>query len=205
MDGAGNIVYLQSASGTHSIVFSPVLLEVVQPALQALQNGASLEEINMIIAEGLTTVGESGNGLGGGSTEVTSDTESNGRIANKESFSNCECGNPVTRNFSASLLGVEDLDITFPPFATDTERAEATAIVRALLGISGADNQTVSLGVDLDKCSTASAVCSTEILRTATGTVNGFPFTFTGTDRLETTVETGDCPTTTPCHQGCPG
>jgi len=205
LDGNGNIVYFQTDDGTHCIAFDPLLTEVVQPALQALQSGASLEEINQIITDGLTTVGETGNGLGGGVTEIIVDDEANGRIANKATLSNCDCGNPTSQNFAATLEGFENLDINFLPSTTATERAEAVAIVRDLLGLSGAEIQSVSLDVDLDKCSTAT-VCSQEIVRTVTGTVNGFSFTFEGTDRLETTVvEGGNCPTTTPCHQGCPG
>jgi len=203
IDGEGNLVYFQTADGTHCIGFTPLLSDVIQPVLEALQNGATLEEINMVITEGLTTVGVVGNGSG--VTEVISDIESNGRIANKESFSNCDCSNPVSQNFSATLDGVEDLYIMFPPSATIAQKVEAVTVVRDLIGISGDENQAVSINFDLDKCSTVT-VCSQEIIRTASGTVNGFPFTYRGTDRLETTVEEeSDCPTTTPCHQGCPG
>ena len=207
LDGQGNIVYFETEDGRHGIVFNPLLLNVVQPALEAIASGATLEEINRIITEGLEGLAETdqGDGIGGGSTIVETDVESPGRIANEDKLSNCECGNPASQNYTASLDGFENITINFPADISEAQRALAFTTLRALLGISGEPNQTVELSVTLDKCSTAKVV-SQEVVRTVTGTVLGFPFTYTGTDRLETTVDTDHpCPTDTPCHQGCPG
>ncbi len=206
LDAQGNIVYFETEAGQYCIVFNPLLLNVVQPALEAIANGASLEEINGLITDGLEALAASGegNGLGIGATMIDTDVESNGRIANSAFFSNCQCGDPTSQNFSASLDGFENIDISFPSGIEEDQRALAFATLEALLGVSGDPNQSVVLSVDLDKCSTAEVV-SQEIVRTVTGTVLGYPFTYSATDRLETTVESSGCPTDTPCHQGCPG
>lgn len=206
LDGQGNIIYFETEDGQFCIVYNPLLLEVVQPALEAIANGSSLEEINEIINDGLTSLAEmgEGNGLGGGSTMVDTDVERDGRIANREVFSNCQCGNPTSQSYTASLDGLEDITIGFPAGTSPQQQALAFTTLRALLGVSGEPNQAVALSVELDKCSTAEVI-SKEIVRTVTGTVLGFPFSYTGTDRLETTVTNDSCPTDTPCHQGCPG
>ena len=205
LDSDGNIVYLETRGGRHAIGFGPVIETVIIPVLEAIINGATLEEINQTVTEGLETLAENGtgNGIGGGTTMIDTDEESLGRIANQVTLSNCNCGNPITQDFAASLEGIENIDISFPIDVTENDRALALITLRALLGLSNDVNQSVSLSVPLDKCSTA-VVTSQEVIRTVTGTILGFPFTYTGTDRLETTVVVEQCPITTPCHQGCP-
>ncbi len=198
-DHNGDIIYFETEDGQHCIAFNPLLAEVIQPALEAIQREASLEEINKIITDGLASVG----GQGIGATEITLDEKRDGRLAGSAQLYNCNCGNPNLRSYTADLDGFEQLDIRFPSSVSDLERIETINTLRTLLGVSGTGDQAVDLTVSVDKCSTAQ-INSKEIVRRVKGKVRGYSFVYQATDRLETTVEVGACPTTTPCHQGCP-
>jgi len=201
LDGNGNVVFLVSEDGDQAIGELLTVTEVVVPLVEAIEMEEPLEEIEEEFVENLEVVSVAS---GEGVTAITSDVESNGRIANQASFSNCECGDLTAVNYTAQLTGTESINIDFSAGATDAEQAEAQERLRTIVGANGGGDESVDITVTLDKCQTTT-VTSQEIIRTVTGTVLGFPFTFEGTDRLETTEAPGDCPTDTPCHQGCPG
>ena len=201
LDADGNLVFLVSEDGSQAIGEIMIVEEVVVPLEEAIEMEEPIEEIEEEFVENLEEATEAS---GEGATAITSDVESNGRLANQQTLSNCGCGDATLANYAAQLTGVESSNIDFPAGTSAAEMAEATARLQTIVGANGGGDESVSLSIALDKCQTKT-VTSQEIIRTVSGTVLGFPFTFEGTDRLETTEAISDCPTDTPCHQGCPG
>ena len=195
----GEFVFLTTQAGLQAIGGMLFIENIVIPVLEAIQNGEPIEPIEAALLDGLEAIGN----LDGNPTGIFTDTESNGRIANQSTLSNCECGNPVIQSFSAELEGFENIIITSPPI-TPEQAQQAFNLIRTLVGASANQDQSVSVNISLDKCQ-SKVVTSQEIVRTVTGVVMGYPFTYQATDRLETTEISTDCPTTSTCHQGCPG
>ena len=201
LDGSGNIVLLISEDGSQAVGELRVVEEVVVPLEEAIVMEKPLEEIDAEFVENLEEVAEF---AGAGETTIASDVESNGRLINQQTFSNCDCSDPTLTTFTTQFTRAESINIDFPANATNAEISSATARLQTIVGTNGEGDESVSLSIALDNCQ-SKTVTSQEIVRTVTGTVLGFPFSYEGTDRLETTETISDCPTTSPCHQGCPG
>jgi hypothetical protein len=195
----GEIIFLTDENGSQGLGNAPVIEEVIEPVIRAIQEEKSIEEINQTLQEGLEEVGNQG----GNTTQIITDVESAGRIANSQTLTHCGCPDgPTVVGYTAQLNGTEELIINFPANTSEADRAAATSAAIALIGTSGDPNQNVSINVNLGICE-AKQVTSQEIVRTVTGVVNGFSFTYSATDRLETNESDLGCATSTPCHQGC--
>lgn len=118
-------------------------------------------------------------------------------------FSNCDCGPAVEVPLKVRIFGSKDIDIDFPGDLSDFEKFKYFRDLRRFLGLSGAFKDKIKKKLTIDKCS-CNGLVARFVIKKGSGKIFGLDFRVIGTVKVLTSFEEFACPTTTPCHQGCP-
>lgn len=133
----------------------------------------------------------------------------------EEVMSNCECGQATSIKTQQQKLSYEEIEfnqVVSPDKAVEIirqlRRAANIPSSRSLCNFNGRklvyDGTTDSESILLDKCSTATMVFD-QRLRTIYGEVYGVHVVYQYYYTVDMDKQVSRCPTTSACHQGCPG
>lgn len=131
-----------------------------------------------------------------------------GQRRSRQTLSNCNCGDAQSFTFFDPFMPTTSLNIIFPE---EMSIAQQSAITQQLFncvnsGFTSDDDELEfeeGVSVVAGKCEVVT-LQSTDVVSTTRGEILGIPFTLRVSDASQTSITTGECPTTTACHQGCP-
>ncbi|MFK7933962.1 MAG: hypothetical protein AB8G22_10665 [Saprospiraceae bacterium] len=146
----------------------------------------------------------------GCSIEAVSTTT--GQQRSRQSLSNCNCGDAQEFTFFSPFDPFTTLTLDVPEGTSQLQNDLLTEALFNCLNLGIANEEEDGSVVDFasgvsvvaDKCQVVTLE-SRNIIRTYRGEILGVPFTYRVSAETETGLTTGVCPTTTACHQGCPG
>ncbi|MEL7020868.1 MAG: hypothetical protein AAGK47_04630 [Bacteroidota bacterium] len=138
---------------------------------------------------------------------IESITTGFGQEGDRQSLSNCNCGDAQEFNYVNPFSPSARLSIDFPAELSALETNSIIENLNNCLSINGITNDEIGdseeIRVVVDKCEVVTLEAN-DIVTTYRGQILGIPFTYRVTAESQVTLTTSNCPTTTACHQGCP-